>query len=85
MACCWARLGDPEKAAAAINGVVARNHPNFFCGQGKIFQIDGNLGATAGERAEAGVTQCREDIGGAASGEPGEVANLIQKFLVENS
>ena len=46
-ACAWARLGEGARARAALEGVVRRNHPNLFNGSGGIFQIDGNLGATA--------------------------------------
>jgi alpha-L-fucosidase 2 len=46
-ACAWARLGDGARAHRALSGVVGRNHPNLFNGSGQIFQIDGNLGATA--------------------------------------
>jgi alpha-L-fucosidase 2 len=46
-ACAWARLENSARAHRAMVGVVARNHPNLFCGQGEIFQIDGNLGGAA--------------------------------------
>jgi len=47
--CAWARLGDAARAYAAIQGVTGRSfHPNLFNGNGKVFQIDGNLGGTAG-------------------------------------
>jgi len=45
----WARLGDSARAHTALQGVIARSvHPNLFNGNGKIFQIDGNLGGAAG-------------------------------------
>ena len=47
--CAWSRLGDAERAYAAIQGVVGRStHPNFFHGSGQVFQIDANLGAVGG-------------------------------------
>ncbi len=46
--CAWARLGDAARVSTAIQGVVGRGiHPNLFNGNGEVFQIDGNLGATA--------------------------------------
>jgi len=47
----WARLLDPKLAYGYYNRLVARNaFPNFFnaCWPGRVFQIDGNFGATAG-------------------------------------
>ncbi len=46
--CCWSRLGDAERAYASFRSILTRTtHPNFFCGRGAIYQIDGNLGGTA--------------------------------------
>jgi alpha-L-fucosidase 2 len=46
--CCWSRLGESEKAYACFRSLLtASTHPNFFNGNGAIFQIDGNLGGTA--------------------------------------
>ena len=48
--CAYARLGDPVRAHAAIERCASARsmHPNLFNGNGKTFQIDGNLGAVAG-------------------------------------
>ena len=46
--CCWSRLGDAERAYASFRSILTRStHPNFFNGNGAIFQIDGNLGGAA--------------------------------------
>ena len=48
-ACCWARLGMGDRAFESIQALIASSsHPNLFNGGGEIFQIDGNLGGTAG-------------------------------------
>jgi alpha-L-fucosidase 2 len=47
----WARLLDRERAYIHINRLIGRNaFPNFFnaCWPGRVFQIDGNFGGTAG-------------------------------------
>ncbi len=47
----WARLLDADLAYENVNSMVGRNaFPNLFnaCWPGRVFQIDGNFGATAG-------------------------------------
>ena len=47
----WARLKDGERAYRNLKGLVGRHaYPNLFnaCWPGRIFQIDGNFGGTAG-------------------------------------
>ena len=47
----WARLLDGKQAYAYLSRLVGRNaFPNFFnaCWPGRVFQIDGNFGGTAG-------------------------------------
>lgn len=44
----WARLGDGETAHGYLERLMSSStHPNLFNGNGKIFQIDANLGAMA--------------------------------------
>ncbi len=47
----FARLGDPEQAHFYINRLISRNgFPNLMdaCWPGRVFQIDGNFGGSAG-------------------------------------
>jgi len=45
----WVRLEEAEHAYECLAAVIGRStHVNLFNGSGDLFQIDGNLGATAG-------------------------------------
>jgi alpha-L-fucosidase 2 len=43
----WARLNRGDTSIRFINALVGHNHPNFFNGSGKVFQIDANMGGYA--------------------------------------